>query len=126
VFDERILSVLKDGKPRFFTHLLSEVGFSHNALKLHLDRLRAEGLVVKEKTRSYGLGRPKFAYLVPLNVRKRFPRPSQTRPLRSCIYLSVASSTFAGSRRADTAKKPGRTAIQKTAHRYRKTKNKNH
>jgi len=71
VFDERILSVLKDGKPRFFTHLLSEVGFSHNTLKLHLDRLIAEGLVVKEKTRSDGLGRPKFAYLVPLNVRKQ-------------------------------------------------------
>jgi predicted transcriptional regulator len=71
VFDERVLSVLKHGKPRFFTHLLSEVGFSHNTLKLHLDRLIAGGLVVKEKTRSDGLGRPKFAYLVPLNVRKQ-------------------------------------------------------
>jgi hypothetical protein len=27
--------------------------------------------VVKEKTRSDGLGRPKFAYLVPLNIRKQ-------------------------------------------------------
>jgi DNA-binding Lrp family transcriptional regulator len=29
-FDERVLAALKDGKPRGFTALLSEVGFSHN------------------------------------------------------------------------------------------------
>ena len=32
LFDERILAALKDGKPRGFIVLLSEVGFSHNTL----------------------------------------------------------------------------------------------
>jgi len=31
-FDERVLAALKDGKPRSFTMLLGEVGFSHNTL----------------------------------------------------------------------------------------------
>jgi hypothetical protein len=30
-FDERILTVLSDGKPRSFHQLLREVGFSHYA-----------------------------------------------------------------------------------------------
>jgi len=61
-FDERVLAALKDGKPRSFTMLLGEVGFSHNTLQQHLDRLVARGLVVKEKVASNSLGRPKFAY----------------------------------------------------------------
>jgi hypothetical protein len=36
-FDERVLTALKDGKPRSFTTLLGEVGFSHNTLQQHLD-----------------------------------------------------------------------------------------
>jgi predicted ArsR family transcriptional regulator len=48
-FDERILAALKDGKPRGFTALLCEVGFTHNTLQQHLDKLVARGLVVKEK-----------------------------------------------------------------------------
>ena len=63
--------VLKDGKPRLFTQLLNEVGFSHNTLKLHLKRLIAQSLVVREKTLSSGLGRPKFAYFVPPRVHQQ-------------------------------------------------------
>ena len=37
-FDERVLAALKDGKPRSFTTLLSEVGFSHNTLQQHLEQ----------------------------------------------------------------------------------------
>jgi hypothetical protein len=33
LFDERILAVLKDRKPRAFTQLLKEVGSSHNTLR---------------------------------------------------------------------------------------------
>jgi len=40
-FDERVLAALKDGKPRSFTTFLGEVGFSHNTLQQHLDRLVA-------------------------------------------------------------------------------------
>jgi predicted ArsR family transcriptional regulator len=68
-FHERILLVLKDGKPRLFTQLLTEVSFSNNMLKLHLKRLATQSLVVREKTLSNELGRPKFAYLIPPRVR---------------------------------------------------------
>jgi predicted ArsR family transcriptional regulator len=70
-FDERVLSALKDGKPRGFTMLLGEVGFSHNTLQQHLHQLVARGLVVKEKMASSGLGRPKFAYHVPATAAKQ-------------------------------------------------------
>jgi predicted ArsR family transcriptional regulator len=70
-FDERVLAALKDGKPRSFTTLLGEVGFSHNTLQQHLDRLVARGLVVKEKMASNSLGRPKFAYRVPSTATKQ-------------------------------------------------------
>ncbi len=42
-FYEGILTMLKDGKPRGFTALLTEVGFSHNTLQQHLERLTAKG-----------------------------------------------------------------------------------
>jgi predicted ArsR family transcriptional regulator len=70
-FDERILAALKDGKPRGFTALLGEVGFTHNTLQQHLQRLTARGLVVKEKMASNNLGRPKFNYRVPSAATKQ-------------------------------------------------------
>jgi len=70
-FDEKILATLKDGKPRGFTDLLNEVGFSHNALQQHLERLTAKGLIVREKVAANGFGRPKFAYLVPSRATKQ-------------------------------------------------------
>jgi predicted ArsR family transcriptional regulator len=71
LFDERILVVLKDGKPKVFTTLLGEVGFSHNTLQQHLERLTAKGLVLKEKDVANGFGRPKFAYQVPSRTTKQ-------------------------------------------------------
>ena len=70
-FDERILTALKDGRPRFLSQLLGEVGFSRNTLKLRLKRLVAQSLVVKEKTPSSGKGRPKYAYSIPPRVRQQ-------------------------------------------------------
>jgi predicted ArsR family transcriptional regulator len=70
-FDERILAALKDGKPRGFSALLNEVGFSHNTLQLHLERLTAMGLVVREKVATNGFGRPKFAYNVQSRAAKQ-------------------------------------------------------
>jgi predicted ArsR family transcriptional regulator len=40
-FDERILAALKDSKPKSFTAFLGEVGFTHNTLQQHLQRLTA-------------------------------------------------------------------------------------
>ena len=64
-FDGRVLVALKYGKPRSFIMLLGEVGFSHNTLQQHLDRLVARGLVAKGKMTSNSLGRHKFVYFVP-------------------------------------------------------------
>ena len=70
-FDERILTSLKNGKPKDFTTLLNEVGFSHNTLQQHLNRLTAKGLVSREKPATNNLGRPKFAYCVPYRTVKQ-------------------------------------------------------
>ena len=63
-FDERVFAALRDGKPRIFNVLLGEVGFSHNTLQQHLERLVAQGLVVREKVAANSYGRPRFAYHV--------------------------------------------------------------
>jgi len=63
-FDQRVLATLKDGKPRSFTAILDEVGFSHNTLQRHLKRLVEKGLILKEKDPASGFGRPRFTYQV--------------------------------------------------------------
>ena len=70
-FDERVLAALKDGKPRSFIALLGEVGFSHNTLQQHLERLMARGLIVREKATANSFGRPRFAYHVPSRTTKQ-------------------------------------------------------
>jgi len=70
-FDKRVLAALKDGKPRSFKALLSEVGFSHNTLQQHLQRLMAQGLIVREKATANSFGRPKFTYHVPSRTTKQ-------------------------------------------------------
>ena len=69
-FDRKILAVLRDGEPREFQRLLSEVGFSHNTLRLHLSRLEEQGLVLKQKRPKEGRGRPIFTYGLPKGVRR--------------------------------------------------------
>ncbi|HUU86433.1 MAG TPA: hypothetical protein VMX17_01600 [Candidatus Glassbacteria bacterium] len=70
-FDERVLAALKDGKPKGFTILLSEMSFSHNTLRQHLERLMAQGLIIREKVAANGFGRPKFAYHIPSRTTKQ-------------------------------------------------------
>jgi len=71
LFDERILAALKDGKPKGFTTLLGEVGFSHNTLQQHLDRLVNRGLVTREKMDSNSMGRLKIIYHVLFRIVKQ-------------------------------------------------------
>jgi predicted ArsR family transcriptional regulator len=71
LFDKRVLAALKDGKPRSFTVLLSKMGFSHNTLQRHLERLIAQGLIVREKAAAKSFGRPKFEYHVPSKTKKQ-------------------------------------------------------
>ena len=70
-FDESILTALKNGNPKDFITLLNEVGFSHNTLQQHLNRLTAKGLVAREKPASNSFGRPKFAYHIPSRTVKQ-------------------------------------------------------
>lgn len=61
-YDEEILNVLKDRKPRNFQQILDEIGFSHNTLSFHLNSLVDEGLISRKKTPSGGRGRPVYLY----------------------------------------------------------------
>ena len=70
-FDERVLAALKDGKPKGFATLLGEVGFSHNTLQQHIERLTAKGLVLREKAAANGFGRPKFVYHIASRTTKQ-------------------------------------------------------
>ena len=87
-FDECILEALKDGRPRDFKQILRKVDFSHNTLRLHLSHLVDQGLIVKEKPPSKGLGRPKFMYFVPSKVSRQVSR------LLSEDYAEIVSLTF--------------------------------
>ena len=64
--DEKIINLLKDGKPKDLEHLLSKIGHSHNTLRLHLDSLVDRGMIVKDKQPAKGRGRPRFTYSMPL------------------------------------------------------------
>lgn len=68
LYDRKILTVLRDGKPRNFQQILSEVEFSYNTLRLHLAHLVEHSLVVRRKKPQQGPGRPQFAYALPKGV----------------------------------------------------------
>jgi len=80
------LAALKDGEPRSFTTLLGEVGFSHNTLQQHLDRLDARALLLRRKVASNSLGRPKFAYHVPSTAAKQVTAALQN-PYEALVTL---------------------------------------
>ncbi len=73
-FDERILAELRDGELRTFATILAQVGFSHNTLQHHLERLTAKGLVIRQKTSANGFGRPKFTYHIPSLTKRQVTR----------------------------------------------------
>ena len=61
-FDERVLAALRDGKPKSFTEIQSQVGFSHNTLQQLLTQLVEKGLVLRQKDPARVFGRPKYVY----------------------------------------------------------------
>ena len=61
-FDEAILNALIDGKPHSFNQLLNKIGFSHNTLRIHLDKLVDQTIVTREKVTREGRGRPIYVY----------------------------------------------------------------
>jgi len=69
-FDNSILKIFRDGKPREFQQILAEVEFSHNTLRIHLDKLAERGLINKNKQPAKGPGRPKIIYSTPISALK--------------------------------------------------------
>jgi len=47
-YDGLIMKALRDGRPRGFYQLLEEVGFSHNAMRVHIHNLIERGLITRE------------------------------------------------------------------------------
>ena len=79
LFDVTILNLLRDGKPREFQQILSEVKLSRNTLRLHLDSLANQNLVSKGKRPIKGRGRPRITYSTPLSAGRSLhmiPNPS--------------------------------------------------
>ena len=106
VFDERILSILKDGKSRGFSQLLNGVEFSHNTLKLHLKKLLSEELLLREKTASKDLGRPSYVYAISPNAKKQVSSALSDQSIELVHLPFSRLKHLSGSRKVDSAKKP--------------------
>jgi predicted transcriptional regulator len=91
-FDRRILSVLRDGRPRDFRQLLRDAGFSHNTLRTHVARLERQGFIVKDKKPIKMRGRPVFVYSLPPEIRHKVAL-TITEP-----QTTIGSLTFQGLR----------------------------
>jgi len=100
-FDEHIMRVIKDGRPRDFHQLLEEVGFSHNTLRLHLNTLVEKGRITREKMPAEGPGRPKFVYSKP-------PRSRHQASSTLSDSAEVVTLTFKGLRRLCRFQRGGR------------------
>jgi hypothetical protein len=114
-FDERVLAALKDSKSRSFAALLNEVGFSHNTLQQHLERLTAKGILSGTKLLQTVSEDPDSPITLHLGPQSRSMLRSKIRRWSWLPSLSVVSDTFAALRRAATAKKQRRTARLKSA-----------
>jgi predicted ArsR family transcriptional regulator len=87
-FDRQILAVLKNGESLEFKQLLSEVGFSHNTLRLHIARLKPQGMVVHAEKTKNGPGRPILKYSLPPAIKQKVAL-TLTDP-----YTTIVSLTF--------------------------------
>ena len=70
-FDKEVLQALKDNIQRNFQEILSEVSFSHNTLREHLDKLILQGIIHRQKAPQQGPGRPIYVYSLPPEVKRR-------------------------------------------------------
>jgi predicted ArsR family transcriptional regulator len=86
LIDEKIISLLRDEKPKRFEELLSKGSYSHNTLRLHLDKLAEEGVISKDKLPSKGRGRPSFTYSAAVSSK----RPTATRLNESTGVVSLS------------------------------------
>jgi predicted ArsR family transcriptional regulator len=87
-FDKQILSVLRNGGSLEFKQILSQVRFSHNTLRLHLARLRHQGMIVQNEKPRESRGRPVLTYSLPVEMKRRVAL-TLTDP-----YTAIVSVTF--------------------------------
>ena len=100
-YDRKIMTVLRDKKPRTFQQMLSEAGFSHNTLRQHLDELVNQGIVERLKIPGKGPGRPLFSYRLSGGVSDRAVS-AFSNPLMGLVAVS-----FDGLRRVCKREKGG-------------------
>jgi len=62
-FDEDVLDALINGKSHTFPEILEKATFTHNTLRLHLDKLVEQRLITREKV---ARGRQSYVYSVSL------------------------------------------------------------
>jgi len=68
-FDRRIVDVLgKKDRPMTLAELVRDTGFARSTTIIHLGRLEAEGLLLREKKPNKGRGRPVFLYHLACNT----------------------------------------------------------
>jgi predicted ArsR family transcriptional regulator len=70
-FDKQILAVLKNGESLEFKQLLQEVGFSHNTLRLHIAKLKRQGMIAQAEKTKNSPGRPILTYSLPPEIKHR-------------------------------------------------------
>ena len=70
-FDRQILAVLKNGESLEFKQLLSEVGFSHNTLRLHIAKLKRQGMIVQAEKTKNAPGRPILTYSLTPEIKQK-------------------------------------------------------
>ena len=87
--DVVILNHLRDGKPKEFNQILASVKLSHNTLRLHLDSLESQHLILKIKQPLKGRGRPKFTYSVAKGA-SRVPSMNSVLPNPSMGVVSLS------------------------------------
>ena len=71
-FDKRILAVLKNSEAVDFKQLLQESGFSHNTLRLHIAKLKSQGMVIQTEKTKKAPGRPILTYSLPPELKQEF------------------------------------------------------
>jgi len=70
-FDKRILAALKNSESLTFKQLLQEAGFSHNTLRLHIGKLKRQGMIVQAEKTKNSPGRPILTYSLPPEIKQR-------------------------------------------------------
>ena len=125
-FDERILAVLSDGKPKVLAQLLGKVDFSRNTIKLHLKRLLSQGLVIKEKMPLNRKISPKYAYSTPLRIGQQISAALSDPRITIISLLFSRLRHLCRFEKGEYCKQAEKTAVPKTALNFQKLRNKKH